>query len=183
MSLERSIKENINELIYETIETIRVKKHTIPNEFSICNYLNANIDKEKDFIKYRIKYLLQKQKLKIKLKNGVNSYFKIYSTEPAILNDSNFSNKSNENIGNDHNGTQSNEDLIGALKSKLLHEFMPYTNIFIKEELTISKQENYLVDSNTEIIKSLEKELEILKQELITINKLTELYTSKYLSP
>ena len=60
---------------------------------------------------------------------------------------------------------------------------MPYTNIFIKEEVKISKQENYLVDSNTEIIKSLEKELEILKQELITINKLTELYTSKYLSP
>ena len=180
MSLERSIKENINELIYETIETIRVKKHTIPNEFSICNYLNTNIDKEKDFIKYRIKYLLQKQKLKNKLKN---SYFKIYSTEPAILNDSNFSNKSNENIGNDHNGTQSNEDLIGALKSKLLHEFMPYTNIFIKEEVKISKQENYLVDSNTEIIKSLEKELEILKQELVTINKLTKLYTSKCLSP
>ena len=60
---------------------------------------------------------------------------------------------------------------------------MPYTNIFIKEELKISKQENYLVDSNTEIMKSLEKELQILKQELVTINKLTKLYTSKCLSP
>ena len=55
--------------------------------------------------------------------------------------------------------------------------------MFKKEEVKISKQENYLVDSNTEIIKSLEKELEILKQELVTINKLTKLYTSKCLSP
>ena len=39
MSLERSIKENIDELIYEAIEVIRGKKHKIPNEFSICNYL------------------------------------------------------------------------------------------------------------------------------------------------
>ena len=104
MSLERSIKENINELIYETIETTRVKKDKIPNEFSICNYLNANIDKNKDFIQYRIRYLLQKQKLKNKPKNRVNSYFKIYSTDPAILNDSNFSNKSNEKIRNDFTG-------------------------------------------------------------------------------
>ena len=42
---------------------------------------------------------------KNKPKNGVNSYFKIYSTDPAILNDSDFSNKSNENIGNDLTGT------------------------------------------------------------------------------
>ena len=39
---------------------------------------------------------------------------------------------------------------------------MPYTNIFIKEEVKISKQENYLVDSNTEIIKKKKKELEFL---------------------
>ena len=58
---------------------------------------------------------------------------------------------------------------------------MPYTKIFIKEELKISKQENDLVNSNTEIIKSLEKELEILKQKLVNKNKLTELYTSKIL--
>ena len=58
---------------------------------------------------------------------------------------------------------------------------MPYTKIFIKEELKISKQEYDLVNSNTEIIKSLEKELEILKQKLINKNKLTELYTSKIL--
>ena len=35
MSLEGSIKENIDELISEPIETIRGKKHKIPNEFSI----------------------------------------------------------------------------------------------------------------------------------------------------
>ena len=39
MSLEGSIKDNIDELIYEAIETIRGKKHKIPNEFSVCNYL------------------------------------------------------------------------------------------------------------------------------------------------
>ena len=38
MSLEGSIKENIDELIYEAIETIRGKKYKIPNEFSISNY-------------------------------------------------------------------------------------------------------------------------------------------------
>ena len=56
---------------------------------------------------------------------------------------------------------------------------MPYIKIFIKEELKFNKQENDLVNSNTEIIKSLEKELEFLKQELVNKNKLTELYTSK----
>ena len=35
MPLEGSIKENIDELIYEATETIRGKKHKIPNEFSI----------------------------------------------------------------------------------------------------------------------------------------------------
>ena len=181
MSLEESIKDNTDELIYEAIETIRGKKHKIPNEFSICNYLNVNTDKDKDFIEYRIRYLLENGKLKNKPNNGVNSYFKIYSTDPAILNDSDFSNNSNENIGNDltGTGTQSNEDLIEALKSKLLDEFMPYIKMFIKEELKFSKQENDLVDSNTEIIKSLEKELEFLKQELVNKNKLIELYTSK----
>ena len=107
MSLEGSIKENIDELIYEAIETIRGKKHKTANEFSICNYLNVNADKDKDFIKFRVRYLLENGKLKNKPKNGVNSYFKIYSTDPAILNDSDFSNKSNENIGNDLTGTQS----------------------------------------------------------------------------
>ena len=126
MSLEGSTKENIDELTYEAIETIRGKKHKIPNEFSICNYFNVITDKDKDFIEYRIRYLLENGKLKNKPKNGVNSYFKIYSTDPAILNDSDFSNKSNENIENDLNGIQSNEGLIEALKSKLLDEFMPY---------------------------------------------------------
>ena len=56
---------------------------------------------------------------------------------------------------------------------------MPYIKIFIKEELKFSKLENDLINSNTEIIKSLEKELEVLKQELVNKNKLIELYTSK----
>ena len=56
---------------------------------------------------------------------------------------------------------------------------MPYIKVFIKEELKFSKQENDLVNSNTELIKSLEKELEFLKQELVNKNTLVELYTSK----
>ena len=36
-----------------------------------------------------------------------------------------------------------------------------------------------MVNSNTEIIKSLEKEIEFLKQELVNENKFIELYTSK----
>ena len=120
-----------------------------------------------------------KWKIKKQAKNGVNSYFKIYSTDPATFNDSDFSNKLNENIGNDPTDTQSNEDLIEALKSKLLDEIMPHIKILIKEELRFSKEENDIVNSNTEIIKSLEKELEFLKQELVNKNKLIELYTSK----
>ena len=46
---------------------------------------------------------------------------------------SDFSNKSNENIRNDVTGTESNQDLIEALKSKLSDEFMPYIKIDIKE--------------------------------------------------
>ena len=46
---------------------------------------------------------------------------------------SDFSNKSNENIRNDVTSTESNQDLIEALKSKLLDEFMPYIKIDIKE--------------------------------------------------
>ena len=79
-------------------------------------------------------------------------------------------------------GTQSNEDLIEALRSKMLDEFKPYIKIFVKEELKFSKQENDLVNSNTELIKSLEKELEFLKQELVNKNTLVELYTSKIFS-
>ena len=179
MSLQGSIKENIDELIYEAIETILGKKDKIPNEFSTCNHLNVNTDKDADFTECRIRYLLENGKLKNKPKNVVNSFFKIYSTDPAILNDSDFSDKSNENIGNDLTGTQSNEDLIEALKSKLLDEIMPYIKILIKEELKFSKQENDLVNSNTEIIKSLENKVEFLKQELVNKNKLIELYTSK----
>ena len=46
---------------------------------------------------------------------------------------SDFSNKSNENIRNDVTGTESNQDLIEVLKSKLLDEFMPYIKIDMKE--------------------------------------------------
>ena len=46
---------------------------------------------------------------------------------------SDFSNKSNENIRNDVTGTESNQDLIEALKSKLLDEFISYIKIDIKE--------------------------------------------------
>ena len=62
MSLEGSIKENIDELIYQAIDTIRGKKHKIPNELSIGNYLNLNTDKDKDFTEYRIRYLLENRK-------------------------------------------------------------------------------------------------------------------------
>ena len=51
--------------------------------------------------------------------------------------------------------------------------------IFVKEELRLSKQENDLVNSNTETIKSLEKELGFLKQDFVNKYKLMELYTSK----
>ena len=44
---------------------------------------------------------------------------------------------------------------------------MSYIKFFIKEEQKFSKQENDSVNSNTEIIKSLEKKLEFVKQELI----------------
>ena len=40
---------------------------------------------------------------------------------------------------------------------------MAYIKILMKEELKFNKQKNDLVNSNTEIIKSLEKELEFLK--------------------
>ena len=54
---------------------------------------------------------------------------------------------------------------------------MPYIKILIKEEIKFSKQENDIVNSNKEIIKSLEKVLKFLKQELV--NKLIEMYTLK----
>ena len=38
----------------------------------------------------------------------------------------------------------------------------------MKEELKFSKQDNDLVNSNTEIIKSLEKEIEFQQQELVS---------------
>ena len=83
-------------------------------------------------------------------------------------------------------GTQSNEDLIEALKSKLLDELTPHTQMFGKDELKFSKQENDLDNTNIEIIKFLEKEFEFLKQELVNKNKLiyvkNKLYTSKTFS-
>ena len=66
MSLENI---NIDELIYEAIETIRGKKHQIWNKFSICNYLNVKTDKGKGFIEYRIRSLLETGELKNKPNN------------------------------------------------------------------------------------------------------------------
>ena len=77
MSLEGSVKENIDELVYEAVDTIRCKKHKILNEFSFCNYWNSNTDKDKDLIEERIRYLLENAKLKNKPKNEVYSNFKI----------------------------------------------------------------------------------------------------------
>ena len=66
---------------------------------------------------------------------------------------------------------------ISDFSSPLIKD--PYIKIIIKEELKFSKQENDLFNSNTEIVKSFEKELEFLKQDLVNKNKLKELYTSK----
>ena len=66
MSLENI---NIDELIYEAIETIRGKKHKIWNKFFICNYLNVKTDKGKGFIEYRIRSLLETGELKNKPNN------------------------------------------------------------------------------------------------------------------
>ena len=55
-------KKNIEELISESIETIKGEKYKIPNEFSICNYLNLSPDNDKYFIECRIriwKYLTE----------------------------------------------------------------------------------------------------------------------------
>ena len=64
MSPEGSTKENIDELTYEEIETIRGKQHKIPNEFSICNYLNVNTRKIQGF--HRIPYQMSTRKWKNK---------------------------------------------------------------------------------------------------------------------
>ena len=75
MSLK--IKQDIDELIYKAIKTLRSKKHKIPKRLSVCNYLNANADKDQNFNEDRIRYMLKNANLKNKPKNGVNSYFKI----------------------------------------------------------------------------------------------------------
>ena len=75
MSLK--IKQDIDELIYKAIKIIRSKKHKIPNRLSVCNYLNANADKDQNFKEDLIRYLLKNENLKNKAQNGVNSYFKI----------------------------------------------------------------------------------------------------------
>ena len=50
-----------------------------------------------------------------------------------------------------------------ALKFNLLDEFMPDIKFFIKEELKLSKREIDLVNNNTLIMKSLEREQEFLR--------------------
>ena len=93
LSVEVSIKDNIDELTYEATDTVRGKMHKIPNKFSISNYLNANTDRQKDVIQKRIRFILVNGKLESKSLNGINFYFKFYSTDPAVLNDSDLFNK------------------------------------------------------------------------------------------
>ena len=50
-----------------------------------------------------------------------------------------------------------------ALKFNLLDEFMPDIKFFIKEELKFSKREIDLVNNNTLIMKSLEREQDFLR--------------------
>ena len=59
---------------------------------------------------------------------------------------------------------------------------MPCNKIFIKEELKFSKQDNDLVNSNTEIIKSLEKEIEFQQQELVSKINLQNCTRQKHLA-
>ena len=66
-----------------------------------------------------------------------------------------------------------------AIKRECGKQSNTTTTILLLLPLVLSKQEDDLVNSNTEIIKSLEKKLEFLKQELVNKNKLIELYTSK----
>ena len=122
----------IDELSYQALDTIRSKKHKMPNEFSICDYLNANTDRDNDFIKNRIRYLLENWQSKKQVKNKINTYFKIYSTDRAILNDYGFSNKSNNHIKNGLTCTQSNKDLFEILKCKLVNKLKSQIKIFIK---------------------------------------------------
>ena len=54
--------EDIEELISESIETIKDEKYKIPDEFSIYNYLNVSPDNDKYSIECRIriwKYLIE----------------------------------------------------------------------------------------------------------------------------
>ena len=62
------------------------------------------------------------------------------------------------------------------MKYKLFEKLVPHIKIFVKEQVKFSKQEDH---SNIVIMKSLEKELEFLKQELVKKSKLIELYMSK----
>ena len=104
----------------------------MPNEFSICDYLNANTDRDNNFIKNRMRYLLENGKSEKQVKNKINTYFKIYSTDPAILNDYGFSNKLNNHIKNGLTCTQSNKDLFEILKCKLVNKLKSQIKIFIK---------------------------------------------------
>ena len=56
--------DSIYEWIYGAIDTKRSKKHKISNEFCISKYLNVYINRDKDSIENRIRYLLESGKLK-----------------------------------------------------------------------------------------------------------------------
>ena len=98
MSLEEYTKDRIDELIYDAIDTIRCKKHKIPDENSICCLLNANTENDKNIIFNRIKFLIENRKLRNKPSNGVNSYIRVYALDPESFNLSSISSKSFDSI-------------------------------------------------------------------------------------
>lgn len=189
MSLEESIKENIDDFLYDAIDTIRGKNHKIPNEDSICKFLNAKKEQDIKFIQNRINILLTNGKLRNKPKNGTNSYFRNYSTNPEILNMSSFSSKSTESVTElEKTYTQPTNDFIKNLKNKIFNELMPDLKLVIREVISASNTENEettnidnttIKDSrNDKIITNLEKEIEFLKHEIECKNKLIDLYSS-----
>ena len=88
----------------------------------ICNYLNANIYYDKDFIENRVKYHSNNNS-----KIGHNYGFKIQWTNPASLNDLDLSRKLSDNVRNNLTYKKSNNDLIKTLQSKLIDELIPHT--------------------------------------------------------
>ena len=64
---KESTKEDIFELVYEAIDTIRGKKHEAPNDFSICNFLNANVNGKKISLNTVLHFERIEKRLKMEL--------------------------------------------------------------------------------------------------------------------